>query len=69
MSNPLRRVAKGSSHHPWISRDYYNIDCQSVGCKFNLQLKCMVPSRCNIGPQGNCEGFVMKETPKELDGD
>lgn len=27
------------------------------GCKFNKQKKCMVPTRCKIGPTGSCEGF------------
>lgn len=62
------RIGKGN-HHGWASRDYLDIDCKAVGCKYNFQLKCGVPSRCEIQPDGRCAGFEALETPKKIDGD
>lgn len=59
----------GGDHHPWASRDYLDIDCKATGCKWNLNERCLVPSRCEIGPDGRCNGFQARETPKQIDGD
>ena len=53
-----------------VSRDWEDIDCKAVGCKYNRSEKCMVPSLCKIGMKGECTGFVPK--PMEIskpDGD
>ena len=54
-----------------FSRDWEDIDCKAVGCRFNHGEKCMTPSRCKIGNDGRCLGFevIPMETNKKLDGD
>lgn len=69
MSNAAFMRRPHGEGHPWASRDYEDIDCQATGCMFNHAKKCMVPSRCKIGPQGNCEGFHAKPLPPKVDGD
>jgi len=64
-----RLMHGGDGHHDWISRDWLDIDCQAVGCMFNRDKKCMVPSRCKIADDGRCLGFLAKQQPKQLDGD
>lgn len=65
----FNRVAKGQ-HHNWISRDYLDIDCLAVGCEFNIEKKCGAPSRCEVGLDGRCLGFLIKKFDiKKLDGD
>lgn len=56
-------------HHDWISRDYEEISCQATGCKYNVQKFCMVPSRCEIGPDGKCKGFEAPPLKTKVDGD
>ena len=63
------RYPNGSDHFPWMSRDYEDIDCQAIGCKFNFDKKCAVPTRCKINVQGSCEGFEVKPLPQKIDGD
>ncbi len=41
----------------WVSRDYDHLDCKAVGCRYNRNEACMVPTRWKIGPDGRCEGF------------
>jgi len=68
----FRRISKGTNaggHHAWISRDYEDIDCNAVGCSFNINCKCAVPTRCKIAADGRCEGFQAKPLPKTIDGD
>ena len=67
----IYRMPKSNSggHHDWLSRDYADLDCQAMGCIFNHNMKCIIPSRCKIGTGGMCEGFLSKETPKKPDGD
>ena len=65
----MPRVGHGSEHHDWLSRDWLDIDCKAIGCKYNRSEKCMVPSLCSIGDDGRCKGFVARETPKVIDGD
>ena len=65
----MMRIAKKGNHHVFASRDYEDIDCQAVGCMFNSQKKCNVPSQCKIGADGKCEGFRPKPPPKMYDGD
>lgn len=65
------RIGKGKGghdHHPWISRDYLDVDCQAVGCMFNREKKCSVPSLYNIGPDGRCTGFMVPPQ-KKVEGD
>lgn len=52
-----------------ISRDWLDIDCKAVGCKYNREEKCMVPSIAKIGENGQCTGFTPKPTPTKIDGD
>ncbi len=61
-------IGHGSEHHDWLSRDWLDIDCQAIGCKFNREKKCMVPTQCKIGDDGRCQGFVPREL-KKVDGD
>ena len=56
-------------HHDWVSRDYIDIDCNATGCVYNRISKCMVPSQCKITEDGRCEGFKMKSSPTNIDGD
>ena len=56
-------------HHDWISRDYEDLDCQAIGCVFNIDKKCAVPTRCKIAADGRCEGFKARPTPRGLHGD
>lgn len=62
------RIGGRGSHHDWISRDYETIACQAIGCRYNRNRECIVPSRCKIGPDGRCQGF---EAPpkKKIEGD
>lgn len=62
------RIGKHGGHG-WQSRDTLHIDCQAIGCTFNMLKVCMVPSICKINDQGQCEGFKAKPLPKKLDGD
>lgn len=53
-----------------VSRDWADVDCKAVGCRYNRAEKCMVPSRCKIGDDGRCKGF--EPSPminKKPDGD
>jgi hypothetical protein len=55
--------------HP-VSRDWADIDCKAVGCRFNQSEKCITPSRCKIGDNGSCTGFEAKPfDPQKVDGD
>ena len=63
------RIGDRGHHHDWLSRDWLDIDCQAVGCTYNRECKCMVPSLCKIGDDGRCQGFVARATPKQVDGD
>jgi hypothetical protein len=65
----MARYPRDTGHHSWASRDYEDVDCKAVGCLFNLQEKCSVPSRCKINSEGRCEGFMARPTPKKIDGD
>ncbi len=58
-------VGSGSDHHSWASRDYLDVDCKAVGCMFNRDEKCMVPSRFVIGADGRCSGF---QVPPQVTG-
>lgn len=55
----------------WVSRDWDDIDCKAVGCKWNRNEQCMTPAQCKIGDDGRCQGFVAKELEinKKPDGD
>jgi hypothetical protein len=66
--NTFGRVAKYSSHHKWISRDYEDVDCKAVACMFNVGEKCAVPSRANFGTDARCTGFQLPP-PKKIEGD
>jgi hypothetical protein len=68
-SQLIGRVGERSDHHSWASRDYLTIDCLAVGCRYNRDKECMVPSKCEISETGACKGFEMKPLPKVLDGD
>lgn len=66
----IGRVGHGNEdRYPNLSRDWDEVDCKAVGCKFNRNEKCMVPSRCKIGPTGQCEGFEAAVFNTKVDGD
>lgn len=54
-----------------VSRDWEDIDCKAVGCRFNQCEKCITPARCKISDEGRCIGFEVKpmEMNKKPDGD
>jgi len=65
----MPRVGHGSEHHPWLSRDYLDIDCQAIGCISNKNKKCATPSICKITDDGKCSGFMAIPLPLKIDGD
>lgn len=65
----MGRQGDNSYHHPWVSRDYEEIDCRATGCFFNKELKCSVPSLCKIDDTGKCVGFKAKQQTTIVDGD
>lgn len=69
MSGLFGRMAKGSGHHDWLSRDYLDITCHAVGCMFNKNHKCAIPAACKIGDDGMCSSFRPGPTPQKPDGD
>ncbi len=52
-----------------LSRDWKHIDCKAVGCKYNYNESCSVPSRANLNEEAKCSGFEAKELNKKIDGD
>ena len=57
-------------HHDWVGRDYTHIDCMAVGCVYNVNHSCGAPSRCKLGKDGKCEGFVAQDwSKKKYEGD
>ena len=56
-------------HHPWISRDYEQLDCKAIGCMFNRNGECAVPSRAVLDDQAKCTGFKARPAPRGLQGD
>lgn len=52
-----------------VSRDWEDLDCRAVGCRYNLNEKCRVPSRCKIAEDGRCKGFESKPLQMKVDGD
>ena len=52
-----------------VSRDWEDIDCKAIGCKFNLNEKCSVPSRAKFNKEAKCEGFESRPLREVLDGD
>lgn len=62
------RPSRGGDHD-WLSRDSRHVDCNAVGCKFNVGRQCAVPTRCKINDKGGCDGFEAKALPKKIDGD
>lgn len=56
-------------HHDWLSRDYMDVDCAAIGCKYNIEAKCAVPILCKIKSDGGCAGFEAKPMSKVIDGD
>jgi hypothetical protein len=68
----LNRIAghrNPGGHHPWISRDYEDLDCLAAGCVFNRDKKCAVPSLCRVAEDGKCAGFKARPAPRGLHGD
>lgn len=61
-------VRRSPGHYYPVSRDWEDIDCRAIGCMYNKDMKCMVPSLCKIGGDGKCTGFTTKPfEPKEVD--
>jgi len=50
-----------------VSRDYGlpNYPCQATTCLFNKFSTCIIPSRCEIGEDGRCKGYVLRQEKKE----
>lgn len=71
MSALYGRIAKGprSQTLPWVSRDYETVPCLAVGCMFNRDKECMVPTRFKLGPDARCEGFQAPPNKTKVDGD
>jgi len=63
------RIGGTGHHHPWLSRDYEDIDCRATGCLFNRNGKCMTPSCCKIGEDGRCQGFRAPPMKSIKEGD
>ena len=42
---------------PLLSRDWEDIDCQTVSCQWNKNNKCGMSSLAKIGEDGRCIGF------------
>ncbi len=59
----------GWDGHPWASRDWVDVDCKAIGCRYNSNEKCGVPSRANFDETAKCSGFELRESPKKIDGD
>ena len=60
MNEPVVHGLMPHSRRPYgfpVSRDWEEIDCKAVGCRWNLNEKCITPSRCKITDKGNCSGF------------
>ena len=53
----------------WVSRDWEDIDCKCVGCKYNVNEKCGVPTRAQFNNEAKCEGFEAKLDKGKIDGD
>jgi len=58
-----------AGHLPWLSRDYEQVSCQAVGCLFNREKACGVPSIAKMDETGKCTGFKAKPLPRGLSGD
>ena len=52
-----------------VSRDWADVDCQAIGCQYNRNLKCSVPSLAKIGNDGRCTGFTPITFKTKVDGD
>lgn len=52
-----------------VSRDWEDIDCAAVMCKYNRWSKCLIPSLAEIGEGGKCKGFKLKEREIIKEGD
>ena len=53
---------KGFMYNPGghiLSREWQDIPCQRISCVANTYGKCAVPSRCVIGEDGKCEGYII----------
>lgn len=51
-----------------VSRDWKHVDCKAIGCEFNTNESCLIPSRAKLNEEGKCEGFSIKLV-KKVDGD
>ena len=54
-----------------MSRDYHrpNYSCSATSCICNVMNTCISPSRCEIGKDGRCIGYMVNEETKEKTGD
>lgn len=52
-----------------VSRDWADVNCAALGCNWNRNGKCGVPSLYAIGEDGRCTGFTPKPLPAKIDGD
>jgi len=58
---------KGFMYNPGghiLSREWQDIPCQRTSCAANMFGTCAVPSRCVIGEDGKCEGYILKDEVK-----
>ena len=45
-----------------VSRDYQEIRCNRTSCEWNISKFCSVPSLCEIGEDGKCKGYKIKDS-------
>jgi len=53
----IKELFDSGGHKYPYSRDWIDIDCTAVSCKWNKSNKCSVPSLAIIGEDGRCNGF------------
>ena len=57
--NARHRVAKGSHHHSWASRDYLDgVNCKCLQCPVNERGVCGTPSQSRLNADGQCETWI-----------
>ena len=62
-------MARESKYNSWVSRDWKEINCKAIGCKYNREEFCMTPSRAKFDEQAKCSGFEARLDKGKIDGD
>ena len=70
MGSGVHGLVPHSERFP-ASRDwvYDDIPCRRADCMFNTCDMCVVPSKCIIGEDGRCTGYVHVEKNRDKTGD